>query len=103
MRELSELRTNPPDGIRVVVNEDNMLDVTGIVEGPGAFSSGAFALLDTLLTRRTLAAEGTPYAGGYFRVRFNFTEEFPAAPPKCTYARPAFSAAGASMCSHVLR
>ena len=38
MRELSELRTNPPDGIRVVVNEDNMLDVTGIVEGPGAFS-----------------------------------------------------------------
>ena len=36
MRELNELRTNPPDGIRVVVNEDNMLDVTGIVEGPGA-------------------------------------------------------------------
>ena len=27
--------------------------------------------------------EGTPYAGGYFRVRFKFTEEFPAAPPKC--------------------
>ena len=98
MRELSELRTNPPDGIRVVVNEDNMLDVTGIVEGPGAFSSGAFALLDTLLTRRMPLAEGTPYAGGYFRVRFNFTEEFPAAPPKCTYARPAFLAAAASMC-----
>ena len=35
MRELTELRTHPPDGIRVVVNEDNMLDVTGIVEGPG--------------------------------------------------------------------
>lgn len=28
--------------------------------------------------------EGTPYAGGYFRVKFKFTEEFPAAPPKCT-------------------
>ncbi|KAI0706019.1 ubiquitin-conjugating enzyme/RWD-like protein [Cerioporus squamosus] len=68
MRELSELRTNPPDGIRVVVNEDNMLDVTGIVEGP----------------------EGTPYAGGYFRVRFNFTEEFPAAPPKCWFATKIF-------------
>ncbi|KAI1795440.1 ubiquitin-conjugating enzyme/RWD-like protein [Ganoderma leucocontextum] len=68
MRELNELRTNPPDGIRVVVNEDNMLDVTGIVEGP----------------------EGTPYAGGYFRVRFNFTEEFPAAPPKCWFATKIF-------------
>lgn len=36
MRELAELRTNPPEGIRVVTNEDNMLDVTGIIEGPGA-------------------------------------------------------------------
>ncbi|KZT25002.1 hypothetical protein NEOLEDRAFT_1093400 [Neolentinus lepideus HHB14362 ss-1] len=61
MRELTELKTNPPEGIRVVTNEDNMLDVTGIIQGP----------------------EGTPYAGGYFKVKFNFTEEFPAAPPKC--------------------
>ena len=81
MRELNELRTNPPDGIRVVVNEDNMLDVTGLVEGPGAHYLKALIPHDTLLTRPV--AEGTPYAGGYFRVRFNFTEEFPAAPPKC--------------------
>ena len=33
-------------------------------------------------------AEGTPYQGGYFRVKFDFTEEFPAAPPKCTVALP---------------
>lgn len=32
-----------------------------------------------------MAAEGTPYAGGYFRVKFNFTSEFPASPPKCEY------------------
>ena len=51
MRELSELRTNPPDGIRVVVNEDNMLDVTGIVEGPGASLLLVLAPFDTLLTR----------------------------------------------------
>lgn len=30
--------------------------------------------------------EGTPYAGGYFKVRFSFTSEFPAAPPKCQSA-----------------
>ncbi len=48
--------------------------------------SSSYLLYDTLLTRRD--AEGTPYAGGYFRVRFNFTEEFPAAPPKCTRLDP---------------
>jgi len=45
-----------------------MLDVTGVIEGP----------------------EGTPYAGGYFRVKFKFTEEFPAAPPKCWFATKIF-------------
>jgi len=45
-----------------------MLDVTGIIEGP----------------------EGTPYAGGYFRVKFKFTDEFPAAPPKCWLATKIF-------------
>ncbi|KAF8949974.1 ubiquitin-conjugating enzyme/RWD-like protein, partial [Flammula alnicola] len=33
---------------------------------------------------------GTPYAGGYFRVKFKFTEEFPAAPPKCWFATKIF-------------
>lgn len=81
MREITELRNNPPEGIRVVANEENMLDLTGIVEGPGE----SFNTLDTRLKLRFIyAAEQTPYAGGYFRVRFQFTQEFPAAPPKCT-------------------
>lgn len=37
MRELGELQTCPPEGIRVVSSEDNMLDVTGIIKGPGAY------------------------------------------------------------------
>lgn len=68
MRELVELKKSPPEGVRVLTSEDNMLDVTGIVEGP----------------------EGTPYAGGYFRVKFKFTDEFPAAPPKCWLATKIF-------------
>lgn len=68
MKELTDLRANPPEGIRVVTNEDNMLDVTGIIQGP----------------------EGTPYAGGYFKVKFSFTNEFPAAPPKCWLATKIF-------------
>ena len=35
MRELAELQTNPPEGIRIITSEDNMLDVTGIIQGPG--------------------------------------------------------------------
>lgn len=68
LRELAELQRNPPEGIRVQTNEDNMLDVVGLIEGP----------------------EGTPYAGGYFKVKFKFTEEFPAAPPKCWFATKIF-------------
>lgn len=39
MRELNELQTNPPEGIRVSTAEENMLDVTGIIQGPGASES----------------------------------------------------------------
>lgn len=35
MKELSELQNNPSEGIRVATNEHNMLDVTGIIKGPG--------------------------------------------------------------------
>lgn len=36
MRELIQLKNEPPEGIRIVTPDDNMLDVTGIIEGPGA-------------------------------------------------------------------
>jgi len=82
MRELAELKKNPPEGIRVQTNEQDMMDVTGIIQGPGEhippFKS-AIPMADSFPPR----AEGTPYASGYFRVRFKFTDEFPAAPPKC--------------------
>ncbi|KAF7297092.1 Ubiquitin-conjugating enzyme e2 [Mycena indigotica] len=68
MREITQLKTAPPEGIRVQTSEDNMFDLTGIIEGP----------------------ESTPYAGGYFRIKFNFTEEFPAAPPKCRFITKIF-------------
>jgi ubiquitin-conjugating enzyme E2 S len=84
MRELKELRTSPPEGIRVQLSEESVLDVVGIVEGP----------------------EGTPYQGGYFRVKFDFTEEFPAAPPKCRFItkifHPNVSSAG-EICVNTLK
>lgn len=86
MRELAELQTSPPEGIRLVTSEDNMLDVSGIIQGPGAFRLGFIAPnRSPTCLYGPLISEGTPYAGGYFTVRFKFTEQFPAAPPKCTY------------------
>lgn len=35
MREISELKKSPPEGIRIITSEENILDVTGIIEGPG--------------------------------------------------------------------
>lgn len=35
MRELMQLKNEPLEGIRVIAPEENMLDVTGIIEGPG--------------------------------------------------------------------
>ena len=37
MRELKELRMNPPEGIRVQLSEESVLDLVGIIEGPGTF------------------------------------------------------------------
>ena len=37
MKELAELKINPPEGIRVATNDENFLDVTGIIEGPGMY------------------------------------------------------------------
>jgi ubiquitin-conjugating enzyme E2 S len=43
MRELKELRTSPPEGIRVQLSEENVLDLVGIIEGPGvSFPDEAF-------------------------------------------------------------
>lgn len=36
IRELAQLKSEPPEGIRVSSPDDNMLDVTGIIEGPCA-------------------------------------------------------------------
>ncbi|TXT16033.1 hypothetical protein VHUM_00536 [Vanrija humicola] len=61
-REVVTLRTEPPEGVRIVVDEDDLTALEGWVQGPG----------------------GTPYEGGYFRVRFDFGPEYPNLPPKCT-------------------
>lgn len=92
MREITDLKKSPPEGIRIQMSEEDLLDITGIIQGPGKCMEQNLASLHGAslstsvwwLTKLDLAlTEGTPYAGGYFKVKCKFTEEFPAAPPKC--------------------
>ncbi|NXY53721.1 UBE2S enzyme, partial [Callaeas wilsoni] len=59
-REVSLLSADPPDGIKVFPNDEDVTDVQVAIEGP----------------------EGTPYAGGLFRMKLVLGKDFPAAPPK---------------------
>jgi len=43
MRELKDLRTSPPEGIRVQLSEESMLDLVGIIEGPGTTPRRGFS------------------------------------------------------------
>jgi len=35
MREVATLRTSPPDGLRIVTSDEDMLDIIGVIAGPG--------------------------------------------------------------------
>eukprot|EP00047_Mylnosiga_fluctuans_P006270 m.245946 g.245946 ORF g.245946 m.245946 type:complete len:190 (-) comp14865_c0_seq1:101-670(-) len=59
-KEIADFSTNAPDGIKLVVNEEDITDIQAVIQGP----------------------EGTPYEGGAFRVKLVLSNDFPAAPPK---------------------
>lgn len=44
VREIRQLQTEPPEGIRISTDDEDILDVTGIIQGPGTF---ALPLLST--------------------------------------------------------
>ncbi len=59
-RQQQELLKNHPDGVSIIINEEDPLDIQADIEGP----------------------KDTPYEGGLFRVRFVISSEFPQIAPK---------------------
>jgi len=59
-KQIQALATEAMEGVQMVLNEEDMTDVQAIVEGP----------------------PGTPYQGGYFRVKLALSKDYPASPPK---------------------
>ncbi|XP_015509303.1 ubiquitin-conjugating enzyme E2 S [Neodiprion pinetum] len=68
VKEMSDLSTQPPEGIRVIVNEEDVTDIQAVIEGPA----------------------GTPYAGGFFRVKLALGKDFPQGPPKAFFLTKIF-------------
>jgi len=60
MKELQELTTSPPEGIKVTTNEEDITEVRATIDGP----------------------VGTPYADGLFRMKLVLGKDYPQAPPK---------------------
>ncbi|POV97748.1 hypothetical protein PSHT_14411 [Puccinia striiformis] len=67
-KELNSLRTSPPEGIRVLINEDDITDVKAWIHGPAE----------------------TPYHNGYFKISIRFGPEYPSAPPTCIFTTKIF-------------
>lgn len=67
-RELCELVRKPPEGIKVFPNERDVTDIEASLEGP----------------------QGTPYAGGLFKLRLVLPKDFPASPPRSLFLTKIF-------------
>ncbi|KAJ6809145.1 ubiquitin-conjugating enzyme E2 22-like [Iris pallida] len=59
-KELKHLDETPPEGIKVVVNDDDFSTIYADIEGPA----------------------GTPYENGIFRMKLLLSRDFPHSPPK---------------------
>ncbi|KAL5546921.1 hypothetical protein UlMin_006608 [Ulmus minor] len=59
-KELKSLDESPPEGIKVVVNDDDFSTIFADIEGP----------------------TGTPYENGVFRMKLILSRDFPHSPPK---------------------
>lgn len=83
-RDLKDLQANAVDGVKVLLNDDNLADIQAEYEGPA----------------------GTPFEGGLFRMRLAIGPEFPNAPPKGYFLtkifHPNVSASG-EICVNVLK
>ncbi|XP_036602180.1 ubiquitin-conjugating enzyme E2 S [Trichosurus vulpecula] len=83
-KEVTTLTSDPPDGIKVFPNEEDLTDLQVTIEGP----------------------EGTPYAGGLFRMKLLLGKDFPAAPPKGFFLTKIFHpnvGANGEICVNVLK
>lgn len=79
LKEVQSLHQQPPEDIQIILNEENLTEIQSWIRGPGK-THGGFVRSHALLT--TYILDGTPYEGGYFKVKLALDESFPDTPPK---------------------
>lgn len=83
-KEIASLKEEPIEGIQVNVNEEDVSEISATLEGP----------------------QGTPYAGGVFKMKLCLTRQFPSTPPKGFFMtkifHPNVSSSG-EICVNVLK
>ncbi|KAI4969947.1 ubiquitin-conjugating enzyme E2 22-like [Hordeum vulgare subsp. vulgare] len=67
-KELKNLDESPPEGIKVIVNDDDFSTIFADIEGPA----------------------GTPYENGVFRMKLLLSRDFPHSPPKGYFSTKIF-------------
>uniref|UniRef100_A0A453T270 E2 ubiquitin-conjugating enzyme n=1 Tax=Aegilops tauschii subsp. strangulata TaxID=200361 RepID=A0A453T270_AEGTS len=67
-KELKNLDESPPEGIEVIVNDDDFSTIFADIEGPA----------------------GTPYENGVFRMKLLLSRDFPHSPPKGFFSTKIF-------------
>lgn len=81
---MHQLSSEPPEGIKVQMNEADVTDIQALIEGPA----------------------GTPYSGGAFRVKLALSKDFPQHPPKAFFLTKIFHpnvAANGEICVNTLK
>lgn len=68
VKEMHDLVNDPPEGIKVNLNDEDVTDIQAYIEGPA----------------------GTPYSGGIFRVKLALGKDFPQTPPKAFFLTKIF-------------
>lgn len=86
VREMQSLVSDPPEGIKVQINDEDVTDIQAFIEGPAGRSNprnSAFPPLPVVFT-------GTPYVGGLFKVKLTLGKDFPQIPPKAFFLTKIF-------------
>lgn len=101
-KEMKELFSAPPEGIKVLVNEENITDIQAYIDGPAGNKSCSIMPPSP----RNVLFPGTPYCGGVFKVKLALGKEFPQTPPKAFFLTKIFHpnvAANGEICVNTLK
>lgn len=86
VKEMQDLVSNPPEGIKVQINDEDVTDIQAYIDGP----AGNWLISEVRLFFYCIAFVGTPYMGGIFRVKLTLGKGFPVEPPKAYFLTKIF-------------